>query len=105
MVKAGILKPVEASNWATPIVPILKKDEGVRICGDFRVTVNPRILVDEHPLPTHDELFAKIVDYKIFSKIDLKQAYLQLELEEKDKEILTLNTSKGLYQSNRLMYV
>lgn len=41
---------------------------------------------------------------KVFSKIDLKQAYLQLELREEDKEILTLNTSKGLYQCNRLMY-
>jgi len=41
---------------------------------------------------------------KIFSKIDLKQAYLQLPLAEIDKEILTLNTHKGLYRSNRLMY-
>jgi len=41
---------------------------------------------------------------KIFSKIDLKQAYLQLSLAKSDKEILTLNTHKGLYQCNRLMY-
>lgn len=32
----------------------------MRICGDFSVTVNPCIVVDEHPLPTHDELFAKM---------------------------------------------
>jgi len=104
MVEAGILKPVEASKWATPIVPVLKKDGGVRICGDFSVTINPCLIVDEHPLPTHDELFAKMAGCKIFSKIDLKQAYLQLELRDEDKEILTLNTSKGLYQCNRLMY-
>jgi len=104
MEKAGILKPVEASNWATPIVPVLKKDGGVRICGDFSVTVNSCLIIDEHPLPTHDELFAKMAGCKVFSKIDLKQAYLQLELKDEDKEILTLNTSKGLYQCNRLMY-
>jgi len=68
------------------------------------VTINPCIVVDEHPLPTHDELFAKMASCKIFSKIDLKQAYLQLELCEEDKEILTLNTPKGLYKCNRLMY-
>ncbi|XP_018395972.1 PREDICTED: uncharacterized protein K02A2.6-like, partial [Cyphomyrmex costatus] len=104
MVKAGILKPVEASTWATPIVPVLKKDGGVRICGDFSVTVNSCLIVDEHPLPTHEELFAKMAGCNVFSKIDLKQAYLQLELRNEDKEILTLNTSKGLYQCNRLMY-
>jgi len=79
MVEAEILKPVKASKWATPIVSVLKKDGGVRICGDFSVTINPCLIVDEHPLPTHDELFAKMAGCKIFSKIDLKQAYLQLE--------------------------
>lgn len=104
MVQAGILNPVEASKWATPIVPVLKRDGSIRICGDFSVTVNPCIVVDEHPLPTHDELFAKMAGCRYFSKIDLKQAYLQLELEKEAKEILTLNTSKGLYECNRLMY-
>lgn len=104
MVQAGILKPVNTSRWATPVVPVLKSDGSIRICGDFSVTVNPRILIDEHPLPTHEELFAKMAGCRYFSKIDLKQAYLQLELREEDKEILTLNTSKGLYQCNRLMY-
>jgi len=52
--------------------------------------------VDEHPLPTIDELFASMARGKIFSKIDLKQAYLQLPLAESDKEILMLNTHKGL---------
>jgi len=104
MVEAGILNPVEASTWATPIVPVLKKDGGVRICGDFSVTVNKCLVVDEHPLPTHEELFAKMAGCEIFSKLDLKKAYLQLELRKEDKEILTLNTSKGLYQCNRLMY-
>lgn len=97
MVQAGILKPVEASRWAIPIVPVLKRDGGIRICGDFNITVNPCIIVDEHPLLTDEELFAKMVGCKVFSKIDLKQAYLQLELRDEDKQILTLNTSKGYF--------
>jgi len=68
------------------------------------VTVNSCLILDEYPLPIHDELFAKMAGCKIFSKIDLKQAYLQLELRDEDKEILTLNMSKDLYQCNRLMY-
>lgn len=60
--------------------------------------------MDEHPLPTIDELFASMSGGTIFSKIDLKQVYLQLPIIEQDKEILTLNTHKGLYRSNRFMY-
>jgi len=78
MVKAGILEKVEFSRWATPIVPVLKKDGGIRICGNFSVTVNPALIIDEHPLPKMEELFASMSGGTIFSKIDLKQAYLQL---------------------------
>ncbi|XP_011699447.1 PREDICTED: uncharacterized protein LOC105456824 [Wasmannia auropunctata] len=104
MVKSGILEKVESSKWATPIVPVLKKNGQIRICGDFSVTVNPLLIVDEHPLPTIEELFASMAGGKLFSKIDLKQAYLQLLLAESDREMLTLNTHKGLYKCNRLMY-
>ena len=55
--KAGILIKVNTSEWATPIVPVLKKEGKIRICGDYSVTLNPNIVVDDHPLPTIDELF------------------------------------------------
>lgn len=103
MVEAGILEKLD-SRLATPIVPVLKKDGQIRICGDFSVTVNPALIIDEHPLPTIDELFASMAGGRVFSKIDLKQAYLQLPLVEQDREILTLNTHKGLFRCNRLMY-
>lgn len=49
LVQAGILERVESSRWATPIVPILKKNGQIRVCGDFSITVNPLLIVDEHP--------------------------------------------------------
>ncbi|XP_011859117.1 PREDICTED: uncharacterized protein K02A2.6-like [Vollenhovia emeryi] len=100
----GILEKVDSSEWATPIVPVLKKNGQVRLCGDFSVTINPRLLVDEHPLPTADELFASMAGGTIFSKIDLLQAYLQLEVRPEDQTFLTLSTHKGLYRATRLMY-
>ena len=46
LVVNDILHPVEHSERATPIVPVPKKDETIRICGDFKVTVNPYLDVD-----------------------------------------------------------
>ncbi|XP_058817568.1 uncharacterized protein K02A2.6-like [Topomyia yanbarensis] len=104
LVEEGVLTKVNQSNWATPIVPVKKSNNRVRICGDYKKTVNPNLVVDKHPLPTVDELFTSLAGGKKFSKIDLVQAYLQLEVAPEDREILTLSTHRGLYRPSRLMY-
>lgn len=101
---AGILVKVNTSEWATPIVPVLKKEGKIRICGDFSVTINPNLVIDDHPLPTIDELFVSLAGGIKFSKIDLRQAYLQLQVKKEDQALLTLNTHRGLYRPTRLMY-
>lgn len=102
-VTEGILTKVDYSDWATPIVPVCKGTK-IRLCGDFKITLNPNLEIDDHPLPTIDELFASMAGGQRFSKIDLSQAYLQLEVRPEHRHLLTLNTHKGLYQCNRLMY-
>ena len=52
LVSEGTLEPVQFSEWAAPIVPVLKKDkQSIRICGDFRRTVNPVSNLDRYPIP------------------------------------------------------
>ena len=52
LVTVGILEPIESSDWAAPIVPVIKSDKkSVRICGDFRVTVNPVSRLNRYPIP------------------------------------------------------
>lgn len=101
---AGVIEKVSTSNWATPIVPILKKNGRIRICGDYKNTVNPHLVVDDHPFPTIDELLAKVANGIKFSKIDLAQAYLQMKIAPEHRELLTISTYKGLYRVNRMMY-
>ena len=70
--KEGVLKKVEHSRWAAPIVPVPKKDGTVRICGDYKVTIN------NAPLPRPADLFATLTNGKYFTKLDLSQAYQQM---------------------------
>ena len=100
----GILSRVDWSPWATPVVPIVKKNGTVRLCGDFKVTVNPVLQVEQYPLPRIEDIFANLSGGKRFSKVDLADAYLQMEMEEDSKTFMTINTIKGLYRYNRLVF-
>ncbi|XP_050544270.1 uncharacterized protein K02A2.6-like [Daktulosphaira vitifoliae] len=104
LINMGVLTPVEHSNWATPIVPVLKPDNTVRICGDFSVTLNPVLQGIQHPLPKIDHLFAKHCNNVYFSKIDLKDAYAQLCLSEESQKLVVINTHMGLFAYTRLPY-
>ena len=104
MEKDGILRSVPYSEWASPIVTVPKPDGSIRICANYKRTVNPVIKNDLYPQPTPEELFLKIQGGERFSKIDLTKAHLQVELDDELQKYLTINTSKGLNQPTRMPY-
>ena len=71
---AGITEPVAHSDWAAPVVMVPKKDGKIRLCGDYKVSINPALEVEQYPLSKPDELFATLAGGKRFSKLDLSQA-------------------------------
>ena len=83
-----ILNTVMFSEWTSPIVIVPKSDGRLRIFGDYKRTVNSCLDNDSFPQPTLEELFSKIHVGKKFSKIDLSQAYLQLQLEVQSQSTL-----------------
>ena len=101
---AGIITPAKFSQWATPIVPIVKKDGSIRVCRDFRQTVNKHAKTEIYPLPRIKELFTTLSRGQTFATWDLFHAYLQLELEEETQELVTIDTHKGLYRYKRLPF-
>lgn len=92
--------PVPHSNWATPIIPVPKKNGRFRICGDFKAIINQALEVDQYPLPKPEDLFATLAGGEKFTKLDLSQAYQQLTLDDKSKIFVTINTHRGLYYYN-----
>ena len=101
----GTLEPVDMAEWAAHIVPALKCDKSsVRICGDFRVTVNPVSKLDKYPIPKVEDLFASLRKGKHFTKLDLSQAYQQLPLDDDSKKYVVINTHRGLFRYTRLPF-
>ena len=105
LTEQGILQPVQFADWAAPIVPVLKADkQSIRICGDFKLTVNQASKLDRYPIPRIEDLFAKLFGGQSFTKLDMSQAYQQVELDEDSRKYVTINTYKGLFQHNRLPF-
>ena len=103
--REGVIEPVQYAEWAAPIVPVLKADKkSVRICGDFKLTVNRASKLDRYPIPRIEDLFAQISGGQVFSQLDLSQAYQQLPLDQASKKYVVISTQKGLFRYNRLPF-
>ena len=104
LVKEGVIEPVEYSEWACPIVPIIKSDFKIRICGDYSTTINSASKLDRYPLPKIEDLYATLANGQAFSKLDLSHAYQQIVLDKSSKPCTTINTHQGLFVYNRLPF-
>ena len=100
----GLIEPVNYCEWAAPIVTVPKRDGKLRLCGDYKVTINPVLDVDQYPLPKPDNLFTSLSGGNKFSVLDLSQAYQQLRLDEESQKLVTINTHRGLYRYTRLPF-
>ncbi|GFT31024.1 retrovirus-related Pol polyprotein from transposon 412 [Trichonephila clavipes] len=94
LVAEDIIEPVTYSDWATPIVPVIKQNGNLRICGDYKVTINPGLKIEQYPLTRIEDIFAELSGGEFFTKIDLSEAYLQMLVDEQDRHLLTINTHK-----------
>ena len=92
-----VITKVNYSEWAAPIIALPKTDGHVRICGDYKVTINPVLEVDHYLLLTPEDLFATVAGAKCFLKLDLLHAYQQVELEPASRRYVTGSTHCDLY--------
>ena len=60
LVRDKIFEKVQSSDWATHVVPILKSDSKIRLCGDYEITNNPLLEINRHPIPSISDLMLKL---------------------------------------------
>ena len=102
--QAGVIQPINYLSWAAPIVMVKKANGKVRLCADFSTGLNDALDIHQYPLPAPEDLFTKLNGGTCFAKLDLVDAYLQIEVDEDSKNLLTINTHKGLFQFCRLPF-
>ena len=64
----GIIEPVSFSEWAVPIVKPDRKS--IRICGDFKLTINQASQLDRYSIPNVEDLLATLAGEQKFTKLN-----------------------------------
>lgn len=96
LAKDIIEKVSEPSRWVSPMVVVIKDSGDIRLCIDMR-QVNKAVLRETHPLPTIEDVRWKLNGAVYFSRLDIKDAFHQLELDDESKPLTTFITHKGKF--------
>ena len=103
-VSRGIWVPITESKWASGLVPVPKQDGKLRLCADYKATVNPAISADIYKSPSTDAVLDKLGGGKYFAELDLAEAYTQIPVDEETAHLLAVNTVRGLHKVTRLPF-
>ncbi|XP_053229066.1 uncharacterized protein K02A2.6-like, partial [Podarcis raffonei] len=104
LVEQGVLEPVPNAPWETPIVTPVKPNGSVRICADYKCTINKALMAHAYPVPVVSHVLATLAGSKIFGKLDLAQAYQQLPVDEATAEAQMIVTHRGAFRVKRLQF-
>ena len=96
MLEQGFIRP-SVSPWGAPVLFVRKKDGSLRLCIDYRM-LNQVTVKNRYPLPRIDDLFDQLGGATVFSKIDLRSGYHQLEIREEDVPRTAFRTRYGHYE-------
>ena len=103
LIDLGVIKPIEHTNWAAPIVMLKKPNGKSRLCVDYSTGLNDALELNKHPLPLPDDIFTTLNGGKIFSILDLSDAYLQVELDDASKQLCCISTHRGNYAYQQIL--
>ena len=100
---ADVIEKAEGPRpWISPVV-VPKPNGDIRLYVDMKQG-NSAIVGERHPIPAVDEILHDLNGSTVFTKLDKKWAFHQVELSEECRSITTFATRKGLFRYKRLMF-
>ena len=102
LVELGVAEP-SFSPWASPIVPVPKKDGSLRICIDYR-RLNSVTVPDPYYMITLDEILEKVGNSGCLSKLDLSKGFYQIGIDEESKDKTAFVTPFGKFRFTRMPF-
>ncbi|CAC5412905.1 unnamed protein product [Mytilus coruscus] len=99
-----IIEKVEGlSTWVSPVVVIPKKNSEIRLCIYMR-RANEAVVCERYPIPTVEEILQDLNQSRVYSKLDIKWAFHQIQLSQESRDITAFMTHQGLFRYKRLMF-
>lgn len=98
----GFIEPSTAA-WAAPVMFVRKKDGSLRFCIDFRA-LNDITKKNKYPIPLMEETLARISRAKIFTKLDIRQAFHRIRMDADSEELTSFRTRYGQYKCKVLPF-
>ena len=103
LLKLDIIEPVNGlTSWLNPLVPVLKLDGPVCLFLDMR-KANEAIIRERHAIPKIEDILPELHGACVFSKIDLRERYHQIMLQENSRCNTNFATHKGVHRYKRLI--
>lgn len=104
LVKRGVLVPVdEPTRWVSQMALPRKSSGKLRVCIDPQ-PLNEALMREHYLLPTFDDVLPKLLNAKVFSKIDVKEAFWHIRLDKESSVLTTMITPFGRYRWARLPF-
>lgn len=104
MEKQGIIEKTDYSQWGSPLVCVPKPDGNVRLCVDYKTTVNPNLQDARYPIPLIDDVLNTLRGSAVFCVLDIHKAYQHLMVDEEGQRLQTISTHRGTYKMKRLAF-
>jgi transposase InsO family protein len=104
MERQGVIEKVEKpTDWVSNLVIVDKKDLSIRVCLDPR-DLNKGIKREHFQIPTLEDVTSRLTGKRVYTVIDLKEAFWQVPLSESSATLTTFNTPFGRYCFKRMPF-
>lgn len=85
------------AEYRSPVLFVRKPNGGLRLYVDYR-ELNSRSRKDRYPLPLIRETLERIVRARVYTKLDIRQAFNRIRIDEESEELITFRTRFGQYK-------